>query len=159
MKTLNLDSRTSRALSQFEMILVMAVMGVISAVAVPLYSNLTESSKLTVLKSNLHHANSSLRAAYRAGPVATNIDLTGEGMTVESICTNLTTGGGVFVDSDGDGVLDPHEIGFEMDLPPNQDPYEYLIGQYLFGNYSVNLHGDAPVQLAIFDNDSLYEVP
>lgn len=139
------------------MILVMAVMGVISAVAYPIYSKLTDSSKLSVLRSNLHHMNGILREAHRAGSVATNVDLGAS--TVSEICTSLTTGAGVFVDTDGDGTLDPHEIGFEMDIPPNSDPYQYLIGQHLTGGFSVSLQGSNPAQLAIYDGEELYEIP
>lgn len=137
----------------------MAVIGVISAVAFPMFSNLTESSKLGVLKANLHHMNAIIREAHRAGSVATNVDFTSEDLSVGDICKSLTTGAGVFVDSDGDGDLDPHEIGFEMDVPPSDDPYAYLIGQHLMDDFEVKLEGDDPVQLAIYDGEELYEIP
>lgn len=153
------ESRRERGLSQFEMILVMAVMGVITAVAFPLFSNLTESSKLGVLKANLHHMNAILREVHRAGSVSTNIDLDKDDLSVGELCTAMTTGAGVFVDQDGDGNLDAHEIGFEMDMPSGEDPYDYLVGQHLFGEYSVKIEGSDPVQLAIYDGETLDDIP
>ena len=155
-------TRSLKAFSQFEAILSLAIMSIIGAIAVPLVSNVTDSSKLSVLKSNLHHMNSILREAHRAGSVTTNIDSLGSedtAATVSDVCDKLTQGAGLFIDIDGDGTMDPHEIGFEMDIPPSDDAYDYLIGQHLTDDFTVKIEGDSPIQLAIYKSDTLYEIP
>lgn len=115
-----------------------------------------------MLKSNLHHMNSILREAHRAGSVATNIDSLGSQnapATVSDVCEKLTQGAGLFIDTDGDGTMDPHEIGFEMDIPPSQDPYDYLVAQHLIDDFSVKIDGSSPVQLAIYKSAIRYEIP
>ncbi len=149
--------RGARGFTQLEALLVLSVMGLLGAVAIPLVSNVTNSASLTVLKSNLHHMNAILREAHRAGSIGTNLEGVESGVSV--LCERLTHGAGVFVDADNDGELDPHEIGFEMDIPPNKDPYHYLIGQHLESGFAVKLEGDSPAQLAIYEGDKLYDIP
>lgn len=154
--------KSLKAFSQFEAILSLAVMSLIGSIAVPLVSNVTDSSKLSVLKTNLHHINSILREAHRAGSIATNLDSLGsedDPPTVSEVCDKLTQGAGLFIDSDGDGTMDPHEIGFEMDIPPKDDPYDYLIGQHIIDDYNVKIEGSSPIQLAIYKSATLYEIP
>ena len=55
--------------------------------------------------------------------------------------------------------MDPHEIGFEMDIPPSQDPYDYLVAQHLIDDFSVKIDGSSPVQLAIYKSAIRYEIP
>ena len=141
----------------------MAAIIILSAIAVPLISNLTGSSRLFVLRSNLHEMNSILREAYRAGStISTDLDLTANeesGTSVSEICSAMTRSDGIFVDTDKDGKLDTHEMVLGMDIPTNDDPYEYLVGQHLFEDYKVQVHGNAPVQLAVFKNTTLHEIP
>ncbi len=152
----------SRGFSQVEVLIVISAMALLSAIAFPIVGKLTGSSQLFVLKSNLDHMNTLIREAHRAGPqIIKGLDVGAKGNalpSVSSVCTALTDGS-CYLDSDGDGNQDSHEFTFGMDMPENENAYDYLIGQHLTDGYTVKVHGEDPFQLAIFENNELYEVP
>lgn len=145
-----------------EALLAIALVGIISAIAVPIVSNSHDESRLRVLRSNVRQMNNLLREAHRFGAQGTtDSQLKGSkgAATVSDVCSALTINQAVFVDNDGDGTLDPHEFAFQMDLPPNTEPYSHLVAQFLTNGYNIQIKGDAPIQLAIYVNGLYQETP
>jgi type II secretory pathway pseudopilin PulG len=152
-----------RGFTQYEVLMVLAVMATLTTVAMPIYTNLTGSSKLRVLSYNLHNMNRMFREAYRSGVAASSnlssLHAVESETSVESICTAFGIKDGLFVDSDGNGSLSADEIGFRMDIPPGSDPYEFLVGQHLHDDYSVKVESHLPLQLAIYNGTTIHELP
>ncbi len=156
-------TQTLKGFTQYEVLMVLAVMATLTAIAMPIYSNLTGASQVRVLSSNLHHMNMMLREAHRAGNAAsanlTGLHASSSQISVNDICTAVTSDNGLYIDADGDGNHDAHELGFQMDLPPNSDPYTYLVGQHLYDDYTVKVESHQPLQLAIYKGTTLHEIP